>query len=75
MTRNEIEEARETALNEAEHIISSLRYISLRRSTIYDAASELKDMSDRLFEIDEELANLDDEEPEDEEDSSPEDDE
>ena len=66
MTRDEIERAKEEALEEVDNIFWGL---NRNNTTIYGAANDLKEASDRLFELDSRLGELDEEEPEDESDS------
>lgn len=70
MTRDEIEAAKEEALQEVDNIFWSLRGLNRNNTTIYGAANDLKEASDRLFEIDTRLEELEEEEPELEEDSN-----
>lgn len=66
MTRDEIEKAKEEALEEVDNIFWGLRGLNRNNTTIYGAANDLKEASDRLFELDSRLGELDEEEPEDE---------
>ena len=69
MTRDEIEKAKEEALEEVDNIFWGLRGLNRNNTTIYGAATDLKEASDRLFEFDSRLEELDEEEPEDESES------
>jgi hypothetical protein len=69
MTRDEIEKTKEEALEEVDNIFWGLRGLNRNNTTIYRAATDLKEASDRLFELDSRLEELDEEEPEDESDS------
>lgn len=69
MTRDEIEKAKEEALEEVDNIFWGLRGLNRNNTTIYGAATDLKEASDRLFELDSRLEELDEEEPEEEDES------
>lgn len=63
MTRDEIEAAKEEALQEVDNIFWSFG-LNRNNTTIYEAANELKEASDRLFDLDSQLGELEEEEPE-----------
>jgi hypothetical protein len=70
MTRDEIDAAKEEALKEVDDIFWNLRGLNRNNTTIYGAANDLKEASDRLFELDTRLEELEEEEPETEEDDN-----
>ena len=69
MTRDEIEKAKEEALEEVDNIFGELRGLNQNNTTIYRAATDLKGASDGLGELDSRLEELDEEEPEEESES------
>lgn len=70
MTHDEIDAAKEEALKEVDDIFWNLRGLNRNNTTIYGAANDLKEASDRLFELDTRLEELEEEEPETEEDDN-----